>query len=266
MKKLLNKYDFFFFDLWGVIYVGKKIYKPIFKIFELLNSANKKIVIISNSSKSKNETYKFLKKKGIKRDFIHNIFTSGDYARYKLFNSKKKMFVINGNSKKNLNFIKRLKLKVVNDYKEADCALAISFNNNFSSNKIIKNIELCSKAKLKLYCINPDFIDINLNRGMGYYLNKYLNLGSLVEYYGKPNIKYYKYIFSKLKLKSKKKVLFIGDTIYNDIVGANYFGIDSLLVKKSKLYKIKNKDFRLLKTKKKNLFKPKYTVNELQLN
>jgi len=266
MKKLLDKYDFFFFDLWGVIYDGKKIYKEILKIFKLLNNENKKIVIITNSSKSKIETYKFLKEKGIKKDLIHNIFTSGDYAKHKLLNSKKKMFIINGNSKKNINFTKRLKLKVVNDYKEADCALAITFNKNFSSNKIIKNMKLCNKAKLKLYCINPDFIDVNLNRGMGYYLNKYLNLGSIVEYYGKPNIKYFEYIFSELKLKSKKKILFIGDTIYNDIVGANYFGIDSLLVKKSKLYKIKNKNFKLLKTKKKNLFKPKYTVDELQLN
>ena len=99
---------------------------------------------------------------------------------------------------------------------------------------------------------------------MGYFYNKYLNLGGRGEYYGKPNPKFYKFIFSKLKINTKKKILFVGDTIYNDIVGANYFGIDSLLIKKSKLYKYKMKDFKLLSYKKKNIFKPKFILNELK--
>ena len=79
------------------------------------------------------------------------------------------------------------------------------------------------------------------------------------------NPKFYKYICSKLKIKNKKKILFIGDTIYNDIIGANNFGIDSLLVKKSKLYKFKIKNFKIINVKKKSFYYPKYSMNEIKI-
>ena len=52
----------------------------------------------------------------------------------------------------------------------------------------------------------------------------------------------------------------------NDIIGANNYGIDSLLVKKSNLYKFKIKNFKMLNIKKKISFNPKYTMNELKIN
>ena len=42
---------------------------------------------------------------------------------------------------------------------------------------------------------------------MGYYYNKYLNLGGKGEYYGKPNPKFYKYICQKLKILNKEKYI-----------------------------------------------------------
>ena len=77
-------------------------------------------------------------------------------------------------------------------------------------------------------------------------------------------IKFYKYICQKLKILNKKKILFIGDTIYNDIIGANNIGIDSLLVKKSKLYKFKIKNFKMIALKNK-IFKSKYAINDLKI-
>ena len=63
MKNIIEKYEYFFFDLWGVIYDGHKIYKNVNYIFEYIRQKKKKIIIVSNSSKSKFETLKFLKKK-----------------------------------------------------------------------------------------------------------------------------------------------------------------------------------------------------------
>ncbi len=264
MKALINRYEYFFFDLWGVIYDGRVVYKNVHNIFKLIKKNNKKIIIVSNSSKSKSETLKFLKKKGLNINFINDIFTSGDFAKYKLINSKKFFFPIDGKTKKNLKFFKKLKLKISKNYKDANLAIAITVNKHLDPSKITKNLKICIKRKLKLICVNPDFRVINSYYGMGYYYNKYLNLGGKGEYYGKPNPKFYKFICSKLKIISKKKILFIGDTIYNDIVGANNFGIDSLLIKKSKLYKYKLKNFKLLNLKKKNIIRPKFILNELK--
>lgn len=264
MKELIERYQYFFFDLWGVIYDGKGIYKNVNNILQYIKKKKKKIIIVSNSSKSKPQTLEFLKIKGLNINLINDIFTSGDFTKFEFFNSKKKFFPIDGRTKKNLQFLKRLKLNTAKNFEDTDLAIAITVNKHLDPKKIMNNLKICKKKKLKLICVNPDFKVINSYYGMGYFYNKYLNLGGRGEYYGKPNPKFYKFIFSKLKINTKKKILFIGDTIYNDIVGANYFGIDSLLIKKSKLYKYKMKDFKLLSYKKKNIFKPKFILNELK--
>lgn len=265
MRAFIDKYDIFFFDLWGVIYDGKKIHKNTKKVLKLIKEKKKKIVIVSNSSKTKSEIFSFLKKKNLNANLINDIFTSGDFAKKKILNEKKRVIPIDGISKKNIEFLKRLNMTVVKNFDDANLAIAVTVNKNFSHKKIIKNLEICRKKKLKLFCINPDFRILNSHYGMGYYYNKYLNLGGKGEYYGKPNPKFYKYICQKLKILNKKKILFIGDTIYNDIIGANNIGIDSLLVKKSKLYKFKIKNFKMIALKNKEFLNPKYAINDLKI-
>tara|TARA_B100001093_G_scaffold508298_1_gene570222 strand:- start:1652 stop:2455 length:804 start_codon:yes stop_codon:yes gene_type:complete len=265
MRALIDKYDYFFFDLWGIIYDGKKVDKTIKDIFKLIREKKKKIIIITNSSKTKSEVFNFLKKKNLNTGLINHIFTSGDFAKNKLFNLKKNFFLIDGKSKKNINFLKKLKLKNSKNLDDADLAMAISINKFSNRKKIFKNLKDCKKKGLKLICINPDLRIINDNYGMGYYYNEYLKMGGKGEYYGKPNPKYYKYICSKLNINLKKKILIIGDTIYNDIIGANNFGIDSLLVKKSKLYKFRVKNFKMITFKSKKFLDPKYTINDLKV-
>ena len=265
MKNLIKNYEYFFFDLWGVIYEGKKINRNINEIFQYIRKKKKKIIIVSNSSKSSLEILKFLKEKKLNIHLVNNIFSSGDFAKNKLFNLKKKILLIDGESKKNLNFLKRLKLENSKNFNDIDLAMAISVNRFISKKRILKKLEFCKKKNLKLICINPDLKIVNHNYGMGYYYNEYLKMGGKGEYYGKPNPIFYKYICSKLKITNKKNILFIGDTIYNDIVGANNFGIDSLLVKKSKLYKFKIKNFKMISLKSRKLLNPKYTINDLKI-
>ena len=46
---------------------------------------------------------------------------------------------------------------------------------------------------------------------------------------GKPNIEIFHYV-QELSNSDKSKTLMIGDSLFNDIAGANGFGIDSLLI------------------------------------
>ena len=59
MRAFIDKYDIFFFDLWGVIYDGKKIHKNTKNVLKLIKKEKKKIVIVSNSSKTKSEIFSF---------------------------------------------------------------------------------------------------------------------------------------------------------------------------------------------------------------
>lgn len=205
MRALIDKYDFFFFDLWGVIYDGKKVDKTIKDIFKLIKEKKKKIIIVTNSSKTKSEIFKFLKRKNLNTSLINHIFTSGDFAKEKIFNIKKKVIPIDGISQKNIKFLKKLKLTIAQNFEDANFAIAITVNKYFPHKKIIQNLKICKQKKLKLICINPDINVLNTHYGMGYYYNEYLDLGGKGEYYGKPNPKFYKFICSKLKIKKKKK-------------------------------------------------------------
>lgn len=266
MKNLIKNYNYFFFDLWGVIFDGKKIYKNTNKVLRYIHLNKKKIVLVTNSSRSLHETKKFLKKIGVNMKYINYIFTSGEFVKKKIKSSNKKVFLIDEISNQKLKYIKNLGMEITYNLQKANCALAISANKFTDNNLTTKKMKMCLKYNLELICINPDVSLINFENGMGFYLNNYINSGGKFKLYGKPSKDYYIYIMKKLKLRNKKNVLFIGDTIYNDIAGANNFGLDTLLIKKSKLHKVKIKNFNLIKKTKKNIFLPKYEVNELDLS
>ena len=95
-----------------------------------------------------------------------------------------------------------------------------------------KNIldELVKKRSLMI-CSNPDKRVIRGKKFMicaGLLAEYYEKIGGKVEYYGKPHDEIYKYCFDVLK--KDKKILAIGDSLENDIKGANSQNIDSLLI------------------------------------
>ena len=58
---------------------------------------------------------------------------------------------------------------------------------------------------------------------------QYKKLGGKTHIIGKPGIEIFNFAYDKTSVP-KEKVLMIGDSLFNDIYGANQFKIDSLLV------------------------------------
>jgi HAD superfamily hydrolase (TIGR01459 family) len=84
-----------------------------------------------------------------------------------------------------------------------------------------------------LVCVNPDLMvieDGHLNPCAGSIAKEYAQEGGPVAYYGKPHANIYDHVFESLGNPPKEKVLMIGDGLYTDILGANQYGIPSLLV------------------------------------
>ncbi len=87
---ILDKYDFFILDQWGVMHDGHKGYKHAINAVNKLITENKKLIIISNSSKRKISSIDRLKNLGFnKNDFIE-ILTSGEMIWQELFNLSSK--------------------------------------------------------------------------------------------------------------------------------------------------------------------------------
>ena len=120
-----------------------------------------------------------------------------------------------------------------------------------------------------MICSNPDKTVVRGNNFMicaGLLAEYYEKIGGKVEYYGKPYPEIYEFIFAKVK-NPKAKILVVGDSLDNDIKGANVQEIDSLLITDG-IHRSVNNDNGIDKEKlndliKKKKVKPSYYMRNL---
>ena len=82
----------------------------------------------------------------------------------------------------------------------------------------------------------------------------YEKIGGKVKYFGKPHKNIYEFCF---KLNEKNKILVIGDSLENDIMGANSQNLDSLLITNG-IHRDVNNNNDIDKQKLDDLIKKKY--------
>ena len=91
IKDIMNNFDVFIFDVYGVIWSGKQIYKNIPETMETLRKAGKIIYILSNGTQLSDEFENNYAKKGIIKGIHYDkAITSGEIARDFLLNGKLK--------------------------------------------------------------------------------------------------------------------------------------------------------------------------------
>ncbi len=91
IKDIMNNFDVFVFDVYGVIWSGKQIYKNIPETMETLRKAGKIIYILSNGTQLSDEFENNYAKKGIIKGIHYDkAITSGEIARDFLLNGKLK--------------------------------------------------------------------------------------------------------------------------------------------------------------------------------
>jgi len=278
-KDLLDKFDCFLFDQWGVIHDGKKKFKFIDKTLKKLQS--KCCIIISNTSQNKSEAKKnTLKKLNINHTYFDKIVTSGEYLehialskekkfiRFNKFLKLKKCYLITNGSKNEV--FKNIGLKKTN-IKSAKFILAMSVKpfENFDRYKKILD-QLISK-KLTMLCSNPDkfVFDGKVNKfvlQVGTLAAYYKKIGGKVLFIGKPYIGIFSYSLKNLNFK-KNRILMIGDNTQTDIAGANRFGVKSALVldgfNKNELNNYKNKNLNTIF--KSLLVRPNFVIKNISI-
>ena len=83
-----------------------------------------------------------------------------------------------------------------------------------------------------MICSNPDKKVVRGEKFMicaGLLAEYYEKIGGKVEYYGKPYNEIYEFTYLRIKKRSSR-ILVIGDSLDNDIKGANLQNLDSLLI------------------------------------
>ena len=77
LRSIIENYDIFYIDLWGVVHNGITLHKNAIEVLEEITKAKKEYILLTNAPRP-NETVKiFLEKMGMEKKIREKVYTSG---------------------------------------------------------------------------------------------------------------------------------------------------------------------------------------------
>jgi len=229
LKSIVDSYDLFFIDIWGVVHNGIKLYDNSIEVLENLSNLNKEFILLTNAPRPSSTVVNFLKKMGLNK-FFENVFTSGEAAlKYLIKDLKNKKFFHIGPSTRDFDLFKSFEKNKVLNIKDADYLLCSGLFDDHSDDLNYYKSLFSEHISKKMICTNPDLI---VDRGdkreycAGSVAKIFEEIKGEVIYFGKP----YPPVYNLSSETKNKKVLCIGDNLNTDIKGANIQNYDSLLI------------------------------------
>ncbi len=229
LKSIVDSYDLFFIDIWGVVHNGIKLSDNSLEVLENLSNLNKEFILLTNAPRPSSTVVNFLKKMGLNK-FFENVFTSGEAAlKYLIKDLKNKKFFHIGPSTRDFDLFKSFEKNKVLNIKDADYLLCSGLFDDHSDDLNYYKSLFSEHISKKMICTNPDLI---VDRGdkreycAGSVAKIFEEIKGEVIYFGKP----YPPVYNLSSETKNKKVLCIGDNLNTDIKGANIQNYDSLLI------------------------------------
>jgi len=229
LRSIVDNYDIFYIDLWGVIHNGINLHKNAIEALEEITKAKKQYVLLTNAPRPNKTVKSFLEKMGMNKEIREKVYSSGEAAL--------------GYLKKNV-----LDDKFYHIGPTRDFDLFLDFKKNKTADINESSYLLCTglfeeqgkdlnyykklfkeHINKKMICTNPDLI---VDRGdkrelcAGSVALVFEKMGGEVIYFGKP----FPEVYNQSIDNYKKKVLSIGDNLNTDIKGANILNYDSLII------------------------------------
>ena len=228
LKSIINRYDLFFIDLWGVVHNGIELYENSINVLDNLAAAKKDFILLTNAPRPNATVINFLKKMGLKK-YFENVFTSGEAAhKYLISHLGKKNFFHIG-PPRDFDLFKNIEKNNVLNIEDADYFLCTGLFEDQENDLDFYKKLLSNHTSKKMICTNPDLI---VDRGeereycAGSVAKSFEEIKGEVIYFGKPHPPVYNLSTNIIN----KKVLCIGDNLNTDIKGANIQNFDSLLI------------------------------------
>ena len=238
ISEIVDFYEVYFIDLWGVIHNGVKLFPGVNDVLKVLKKKKKTIFFITNAPRRATIISKQLKELGIDNNVYDRIVSSGEITWYfleqKIKKTKKKLRFYHIGPPRDDHLKHGLNFEESKNLEEVDLIINTGpWGDNDKLENYVDILDCANKYSIPMICSNPDKTVIRGDNFMicaGMLAEYYENIGGSVEYYGKPYSEIYNYCFQHLSDFDKKKVLFIGDSLDNDIKGANIQKCDSLLI------------------------------------
>ena len=239
LAPLLDGYDGFLVDQFGVLHDGRALFPGVTSALERLQAAGTRVVVLSNSGKRAAVNEQRLVKLGLERRHYTALVSSGEVAWQGLHDRRDVPFAELGRAclffsrGADQSALEDLDLEVVEDPARADFVFLSGLDPDAEAAERCR--ALLSEALrlgLPLLCSNPDLTAIEgevLGPGPGRFAQDYAEAGGRVLWVGKPAAPIYRAALDRLALP-QARVLAIGDSLDHDIAGASGVGLDSALL------------------------------------
>lgn len=238
LQEVVDQYDAFVIDLWGVVHDGRKPYPWSLETLKQLKDLKKTSLLLSNSPRRVFASEEHLAKMGLPRDLYDHIYTSGEDTHQGLKNRPdqwhqqlgERLFHIGPDF--HFPMYEGLNYQKVPTPHDADFVLMTG-----AELPTLADYEADLKAalerKLPMLCANPDRVvvhDREIILCCGGVAEHYEQMGGDVFYHGKPYPTIYQPVFKLLSGIAPSRILAIGDSLSTDIKGAQTNNIDGALI------------------------------------
>jgi len=229
LKSIVENYDIFYIDLWGVVHNGINLHKNAIETLEKITKIKKEYVLLTNAPRPNKTVKSFLEKMGMNKEIRENVYSSGEAAlNYLKKNHLNEKFYHIGPIRDFDLFLDFKKNKTA-EIKESSYLLCTGLFEEQGKDLSYYKELFKEHVNKKMICTNPDLI---VDRGekrelcAGSVALVFEKIGGEIVYFGKP----FPEVYNQSIDNKEKRVLSIGDNLNTDIKGANLLNYDSLLI------------------------------------
>jgi ribonucleotide monophosphatase NagD (HAD superfamily) len=80
LKSIIENYDIFYIDLWGVVHNGITLHEKAIETLEEISKANKSYILLTNAPRPNKTVKSFLEKMGMDKEIRKKVYSSGEAA------------------------------------------------------------------------------------------------------------------------------------------------------------------------------------------
>jgi HAD superfamily hydrolase (TIGR01459 family) len=240
LAPIVDRYDGFILDVWGVLHDGERPYPGVQATLKRMKEAGKRIVLLSNAPMRTPPVRDRLAGFGIGGDLYDDILTSGEEVWQNLHERQEPFYAALGKRclwigpGRHASVVSGLDLVIVDDPSQADFILNTGPDDLDEAATAFQPLLRAAAARgLPMICANAD---LHVMQGgeviqcAGVLAQRYEDHGGTVRWHGKPFASVYQGCFRLLDGIAPARILAIGDNIDTDIAGARGVGIDCALV------------------------------------
>ena len=228
-SSIVDNYQLFFVDLWGVVHNGVFLHKESIKVLNEISKKKKDYILLTNAPRHNHSVQKKKKKLGMEKEIREHVFTSGEAALNYLKKNLLGTPFFHVGPPRDFELFKDFENNKLENIENCDYILCTGLFDSHDKDLTYYKKLFEKNLNKKMICTNPDLI---VDRGnqrelcAGSVAMVFEKMGGEVVYFGKPYPEVYNQSFNN----KNKKVLSIGDNLNTDIKGANLLNFDSLII------------------------------------